>query len=66
VITILIGKTTHALEYEEASIAASAIQPIANLISSLALLVVNCPLGLRFLDTLSIYKKKRFKPVIAL
>jgi hypothetical protein len=28
-ITILIGKTTHALEYEEASIAASAIQPIA-------------------------------------
>jgi hypothetical protein len=30
VITILIGKTTHALEYEEASIAAaSAIQPIA-------------------------------------
>lgn len=37
-----------------------------NLISSLALLVVNCPLGLRFLDTLSIYKNKRFKPVIAL
>jgi hypothetical protein len=29
VITILIGKTTHALEYEEACIAASAIQPIA-------------------------------------
>ena len=37
-----------------------------NLISSLALLVVNCPLGLRFLDTLSIYKNKIFKPVIAL
>jgi len=29
VITILIGKTTHALEYEEASMAASAVQPIA-------------------------------------
>jgi len=29
VITILIGKTTRALEYEEASMAASAIQPIA-------------------------------------
>ena len=28
-ITILIGKTTHALEYEEAFMAASAIQPIA-------------------------------------
>jgi hypothetical protein len=28
-ITILIGKTTHALEYEEASMAASAIQPFS-------------------------------------
>ncbi|KAG6741888.1 hypothetical protein POTOM_055168 [Populus tomentosa] len=67
VITILIGKTTHALEYEEASMAASAIQPIAFKSDKLpSALVVNCPLGLRFLDTLSIYKNKRYKPVIAL
>jgi hypothetical protein len=60
-------KLTHALEYEEASIAASVIQPIAFKSDKLPS-AFGCKLPIRteILDTLSIYKKKRFKPVIAL